>query len=865
MNNNKELLQQDYNALTCLSWLNEKADETTVSLALSVKGTNGSAITWKSSNTKIITNFGRVIRPKRHESPAPVIMTAELKLGAESMRKSFPITVVPDEAFADPEYESDKDFFGKLDYTIEELSAVKSAVINGDYKRAKEELLLYFKKRAKPDIVFERKGYPLIKMLTNGIQTFQRSDRVYKGEFAVSSAAYERKEIKIREAGLTNGMTVTYDVCAKYNEMPGFYIAGKDYPDPEMRPRLIVFTAPNSKHEFQCEDSVTLRAEGDFSADENEMYIKTFGNFWGEDTFHSLFKFHLDGLEGADITEATLVLYAKKDSELMGDKEAYVLLFSENIWGSKTAKWEDFNWQFANRNGLYDETWDYMPGFDFEYFFQRLRFLYFPWAAAEYEQTGDKEILYSLLMTMTDFIKKQGHPRTYTQNGSIGRAWCDETVSRTLCGGWPRGLDAATRLRSFSSVFDVLMKSEYATADDCCAILKYFRDAIDGLLYQSITSPFANMRVFEMIAAFSSLLLFPEFCDYNRWIKDSIEIMENIIFTVTMEDGAYRETVASYAHAVCKDFVEFNMICMRRGVVLPKEFDERLKKFVLYYLLTQGPDRESLLYGDQRANKAILIPDLLNCCEDSELMYIMTRGEKGEKPRWTSYCFKEGLSAMLRSDWSKEAVYLFIQARGAGSHGHQDANSITLIANRRVLLTDAGPFTYIADDPYRLWGQSTKAHNTVEINDIPQQRYGSETGKLYAFETNPAADMISFGSNHYPDFEFIRTVEFIKPNIIKVSDELIPKDMKAKNTYRQLWHMYPTANAVFDFENKKMHSSYEFGSNLEVVSLDSDTMLKSMKGWYDYGYQQITVNHYGYFEKKDVVGVTTFNTLLKIY
>lgn len=64
-------------------------------LILPVKGNLGSTITWESSNTSVILNDGKVIRPAAGSSEASLTLTATATYNSTSVTKDYPVTVLP--------------------------------------------------------------------------------------------------------------------------------------------------------------------------------------------------------------------------------------------------------------------------------------------------------------------------------------------------------------------------------------------------------------------------------------------------------------------------------------------------------------------------------------------------------------------------------------------------------------------------------------------------------------------------------------------------------------------------------------------------------------------------------------------------
>ena len=64
-----------------------------------------------------------------------------------------------------------------------------------------------------------------------------------------------------------------------------------------------------------------------------------------------------------------------------------------------------------------------------------------------------------------------------------------------------------------------------------------------------------------------------------------------------------------------------------------------------------------------------------------------------------------------------------------------------------------------------------------------------------------------------------------KENVIIVEDTLIPENDDIKHTYKQMWHMMPTAEMKLDTNQKTMYSDFKEGTNIRITLLDDDGIL----------------------------------------
>jgi hypothetical protein len=81
-----------------------------------------------------------------------------------------------------------------------------------------------------------------------------------------------------------------------------------------------------------------------------------------------------------------------------------------------------------------------------------------------------------------------------------------------------------------------------------------------------------------------------------------------------------------------------------------------------------------------------------------------------------------------RSGWGPLDSHLVFDCGGlgmlSGAHAHADALSVTLFSGGRELLADPGTFVYNCAPDWRNYFRSTRAHNTVTIDDRDQAEQG---------------------------------------------------------------------------------------------------------------------------------------------
>ncbi|MBR5506135.1 MAG: S-layer homology domain-containing protein, partial [Clostridia bacterium] len=684
--------------------------------------------------------------------------------------------------------------------------------------------------------------------LAEGLSTLQSSLHCH-GEGVVSSTAYEKITVPIDNPSITSAVVRNYDIISKYNDTTEIIIAGSNYSDESMRPKMLLYVNGSPRY-YSAKSSATVRT-GQYMNEPydfgDELKVRMFGDFLGDETYRAMLLFDFADIKETDVvSQAELVFYAKKSTSYSEPKEFYVLRNPNAQWNEDTVSWSNLTTYVHNYNGVPGgNTWKNVSGADVEYAFQCCRFSGYRSMMTEYLYTKDESYSYAMVKNIMDFINdsEYGHPRT---------------------------LDTACRLSEWVSIFDYLVDIKYVDADICTAILKTFYNDIQVGL--NSTSPTANWIQTERKSAYSASALFPEFTSSENAKEKVVEFYTDSILNDFYPDGAYIEDTGGYNELALDDnYINVRSFIVEAGGSVPKEFDETIHKAAYYNMMLRGPAGEDLGYGDNGSpggpNKSQRYSLLSQWYNDYELQFIGSYGAKGTEPDYTSVHLPDSTYTFMRSEWSDDALYLFTNVRGGGAHGHYDDNSLIVMGNGQHLLTDAGYVTYSVGADRNL-AVSTKMHNTVSINDENHNhvtdlsaKYGNQ-GDVHSWTTNSEYDVLSQTTKGYThiDNSHRRTITFLKSGFWIVSDLMIPDNKSKINNYKQNWHMLPTSNAYVS-EDGVISTAFKTGGNIKLASPDNDSEIVQTEGVTTSTYGQPEAAPWIYYEK-NASGNVSFDTVL---
>ena len=223
------------------------------------------------------------------------------------------------------------------------------------------------------------------------------------------------------------------------------------------------------------------------------------------------------------------------------------------------------------------------------------------------------------------------------------------------------------------------------------------------------------------------------------------------------------------------------------------------------------------------------------------LRYALSGGLEGSPTSQRLGIFPESGLAVLRSGWPDsehfdQASYLAQQA-GFHSRTHKQADDLSFIWYDRgtEILIDAGRYGYLGrtetgsdlwnqgfwySDPKRIYVESTRSHNTVEIDGMSYDRRQSPPYGSAIKRWGETADGLLFVETEAPQFESIfhsRLLVLNPGTWLLVFDRLLD-DAQQDHDYRQWFHFAPDLTVQVDNGMLRV-SGASLETDLAVVSL----------------------------------------------
>ncbi len=376
-------------------------------------------------------------------------------------------------------------------------------------------------------------------------------------------------------------------------------------------------------------------------------------------------------------------------------------------------------------------------------------------------------------------------------------------------------------------------------------------------------------------------ILFPEFKEASDWRQEAMSRFEEQARIQVLPDGMHVERAAGY-HLVCTFcLLQILDLALRNKVRVSDTYKlntEKMIDFVIgimkphghYPMLKDGD--ESDVFGERATYGLWEDINNLNMLEDGndlrwvlkagarlfnrpDMLYIATHGKEGKKPKINSVDLPDAGFYTMRTGWKKNDLYLVYTCGELGVmdqncvHGHADALSIDVSGFGETLLIDPGRYVY--EGPYRIWFKSTKAHNTIVVDNKDSSELADEwmfktkaKSTLNCWSTTDKFDYVDGSHDGYQRLKdpvtHRRRICFVKPYFWLVLDELTAK---ANHKYDQYFHFGKDAE-LQNGDKLTVTAKYNNGAGIVIKPLITSGLnvkhfkgsTKPIQGWVSYDY-----------------------------
>ncbi|MBO4670543.1 MAG: alginate lyase family protein [Bacteroidales bacterium] len=409
-----------------------------------------------------------------------------------------------------------------------------------------------------------------------------------------------------------------------------------------------------------------------------------------------------------------------------------------------------------------DIDWEYWPVKDIEMRVQLHRQGWWASLGKVYCTTGDEKYAREYVAEFRDWVKKNPYkPFGIDQKGTVSSGSIDVDAPNE-CFAW-RPLEVGIRLLRWCAHFSLFLESGSFTPEFLLEFLReYHRNA--SVLMQSF-SPAGNHLIHQSSGILRAGICFPEFKDAGAWVKAGVDNLNQEISRQSYPDGCHFELDPGYHIGFVQSYDDAIQMAFRNGRMdlFPPECLEQLVRMTNYYLDYRYPDGTHPCFSDARRGDDLADQELLEHVDRYCDAHLEPSQKSSGHPDSGFYTFRNGRSG--------SSIIMPVKATGRGMwHAQPDFGTFELWAYGKVLMPDAGAYTYSGDEEIereRAYFKQTARHNALTLDD---RDYDDPQPVVLAWD--PEAGLLSVQHEAYEGLTRRRSIRFVDGKYFVVEDEV---------------------------------------------------------------------------------------------
>ena len=444
---------------------------------------------------------------------------------------------------------------------------------------------------------------------------------------------------------------------------------------------------------------------------------------------------------------------------------------------------------------------------------------------AEHTRSSQSRYLSFALALASDWIAENPYSSAETESDAEDFGWYDMAVGLRVY-RLAYMLDAACR---DASVPAARIRQLWGSLLDH---FDYLSDD-DNILFHN------NHGLYQVSGQFAAATRLSGFMPISQFRLQAVSRLERIIDRQFSSEGVHLEHSPGYHRRVMRVLAGIVPLGLLTDFPSLAARMERFEEALAWMIL---PNRRLANLGD--TDYRDLSKGKVAVTQSPLLDYALSGGLRGSAASQRIRVFPESGLAVLRSEWPDaesfdQASYLAQQA-GFHSRTHKQADDLSFIWYDRgsEILIDAGSYGFLGrtepgsdlwnegfwySDPKRIYVESTRSHNTVEIDGMSFNRKDSPPYGSAIQRWGETGDGLLFVETHATQFETIshaRLLVLDPGNWLLVFDWL-SDDAGQSHDFRQWFHFAP--DLTVELQNDGLRVSGEpLDANLAVLSLLPD-------------------------------------------
>jgi len=280
-------------------------------------------------------------------------------------------------------------------------------------------------------------------------------------------------------------------------------------------------------------------------------------------------------------------------------------------------------------------------------------------------------------------------------------------------------------------------------------------------------------------------MAFPEFTGSSEWRSIALQRLEEHMDRDFFEDGGHSERAPrNYTQATYLSYRNLYYLLTAYGMRedLAQRIRQSMGKTIDWWIAMLAPTGEIPAINDSHRGlfPIRILRDGAEFFGKPEVYGVMKSifgvdtGLNATLPSYTSRHMSASGFTVMRSDWSREALYMNINyGKFSGFHTHNDMLDFEIYAYGKAMAVDAGIGLTYDDTLYIPWYQSSKAHNMVVVNERNMERKDIE-GENVEWSVTPSVEYFSAEHHGYASMGIShrRQIAFVKPHYWFILDNV---------------------------------------------------------------------------------------------
>lgn len=492
-------------------------------------------------------------------------------------------------------------------------------------------------------------------------------------------------------------------------------------------------------------------------------------------------KAHCERQQWKKASAALLEYYRSREGVVIPGQDSRAASTKDFLWADDALKhtfhvMEETVWNYGK-----DINWEYWPIKDIEIRVQLHRHGWWTSLARVYCTTGDEKYVREYVSEFRDWVRKNPYkPFLINQYGTVSSGAIDIN-SPNECFAW-RPLEVGIRLLRWCVQFALFVDADAFTPEFLLEFLHSYHEQA-SVLMQSF-SPAGNHLIHQSSGVIRAGICFPEFKDSESWVKAGADNLNKEIARQSYPDGCHFELDPGYHNGFVESYNDAIQVAIDNGKqdLFPKECLEHLVRMTNYYLDYRYPDGTHPCLSDARRHDDLAGPSFLkeiSRYDDSpaaaNVLWFATGGKEGQAPERRSSGHPDTGFYTFRSGWSSEDIIMPIKATERGLwHAQPDFGTFELWAFGKILMPDAGAYTYSGDDEIekqRAYFKETARHNALTLDD---RSYDDPKPQVITWrpEAEDGVQLLAVQHDAYEGLMRRRSIAFIQEKFFVVVDEV---------------------------------------------------------------------------------------------